>query len=99
MTEVYEMKSTSSQSAVIENEKELSRNDVFRLILQTTIVNNSVNPDAGVKITFVYQRKSTKEQWENEVSKPLTTTKIGELRKLDSFVKTPLRGSVGALVR
>ncbi len=57
------------------------------------IVNNVANPEAGVKITIVHQRKSQRGEWENMESASLATLHAGEAAKmtLDSAETLALR--------
>jgi hypothetical protein len=49
------------------------------------------NPDAGVRVSFVYQRKGANEEWEDLPSRPLSTVKAGEMTKLDLNSEKTLR--------
>lgn len=77
MMQNYQMKSTSLQSAVVED-KVIASTSMTRLVLRATIVNNPKNPVAGVRILFVHQRKKPDESWEDIHSKKLSSLKAGE---------------------
>jgi hypothetical protein len=85
MVEMYNVHSTSRQSAVGEG-RVLSSTSTTRKFLLWELVTNPHNPEAKVKATLVHQRKTPRGTWENEPSPSLCAIKAGEARKfiLDS---------------
>ena len=59
-----ELRSTSRSSAEAEPIV-LRLKETVRLVFIPTVVENKQDPDACVKGTFVYQKKSKKNEWEN----------------------------------
>src|SRR5438552_4041170 len=80
MADEFTMKSTSSQSAVLED-RIIGETSTTRLVLHPEIVNNPKNAEAGVKVTLVHQRKNRDDIWEEAFSLPLTALKAGEAAK------------------
>lgn len=81
MPDTYTTQSTSRQSAVVEL-RILSQSATTRKVIVPMIVENRGNPEAGVKITIVHQRKSRRGDWENMESPSLTTLHAGEAAKM-----------------
>ena len=82
MTDSYHIRSTSRQSAVVED-KILSAGKTTRLVLRPLIVDNSKNFEASVKIVLIHQRKTPKETWEDVPVVSLNTLKAGEEVRLN----------------
>jgi hypothetical protein len=59
------------------------KTDQVRLAFVPTLVNNEGNPEACVRGYFVYQRKSTKGEWEPVATITLSSLKSGEGYKLE----------------
>ncbi len=89
MTEKYHMHSTSRQSATLEDVV-LKHTSTTRLLLRPLIVDNPNNAEAGVKITFVHQRKNKADEWEDLPGPPLSSLKAGDLAKLALDSETTL---------
>ena len=81
MADEYVMRSTSTQSAILED-RVLTETANTRLILRPEIVDNPGNPEAGVRITLVHQRRGTNQAWEDLPRPPLSSLKAGEISKL-----------------
>ena len=81
MVNEYRMSSTSLQSARLED-RELAVTFTTRLILRPEVVENPNNPEAGVKISLIHQRKNKNESWEDVPTPPLSSLKAGEIAKL-----------------
>ncbi len=62
MTEEYAMRSTSRQSATV-SQKVLSRTETTQLVVKSKIVENPREPEAGVGIALVHERKSKTQSW------------------------------------
>jgi hypothetical protein len=90
VVEKYTMRSTSTQSAILED-KVLKETANTRLLLRPEIVTNAKDPDAGVRVSLIHQRKGTKEQWEDFPSPPLSSIKAGEIAKLELNSEKTLR--------
>jgi hypothetical protein len=88
VVEEYTMRSTSAQSAVLED-RVLTETANTRLLLRPQVVTNVKDPDAGVRVSLIHQRKGTKGRWEDLPSPPLNSIKAGEIAKLElNSVKT-----------
>jgi hypothetical protein len=90
VVEEYTMRSTSTQSASLED-RVLTETVNTRLLLRPQIVTNVKDPDAGVRVSLIHQRKGTKEQWEDIPSPPLSSIKAGEIAKLELNSEKTLR--------
>jgi hypothetical protein len=90
VVEEYTMRSTSTQSATLED-RVLTETVNTRLLLRPQIVTNVKDPDAGVRVSLIHQRKGTKEQWEDIPSPPLSSIKAGEIAKLELNSEKTLR--------
>ncbi len=77
MSEQYEFLRTSNQSAV-GSDKILAETTTTRLLLRYKAVQNTSNPDARIKITFIHQRRSPTGKWEDAPNVPLNSLKAGE---------------------
>ena len=90
MSNDYEMTSTSRQSAFLQDVT-LRETNTTRLIARAEIVVNPNHPDAGVKVTFVHQRRSVSDTWEDLPTEPLSALKAGEGFKLRLDSETTLK--------
>ncbi len=81
MPDSYHIRSTSRQSAVIQD-RVLSENSTTRKVLRPEVVNNPGDASASVKITLVYQRKSQSGEWEDTQAIRMNTLRAGEGVKL-----------------
>src|SRR5260370_23335036 len=90
MSNDYEMTSTSRQSAFLQDVT-LRETNTTRLIARAEIVVNPNHPDAGVKVTFVHQRRSVSDTWEDLPTEPLSALKAGEGFKLPLDRETTLK--------
>ncbi len=77
----YELRSTSRSSAVV-NDIVIHATGSTRLVLRPELVVNPSNPEAGVKITLVHQRKRAADAWEDIPSVSLSTVRANEEVKL-----------------
>jgi hypothetical protein len=89
MTERYEFKRTSLQSAAGLG-KVLAETTTTRLLLRSLVVENKANPEAKVKIALVHQRKTLKNTWEDVPGERLSSLKAGEQTQLSLDSKTTL---------
>ena len=60
----------------------LRENETTRLMFRPIIIENPNNKDACIKGSFLFQRKSKNEQWEDFETIPLSSLKMGEGYKL-----------------
>lgn len=81
MTDKYTSKSTSLQSAQI-NDIELHRTTTTRKIIRPTIVDNSKEPDSSVRIDIIQQRCTSKDQFEDVANIKFSEYKTKEIGKL-----------------
>lgn len=94
------IRSTSPSSAqcadIVLREKETTR-----LVFRPELVENPHQPDAGVRGTFIYQRKSKKAEWQDAKTMALNSLKAGEGYKLElhSAELLKLYQEVGALLK
>lgn len=103
MLEPYEMVSTSLNTAEIQEREiatirasgqqgsSLSQTGTTRLIVRPLIVNNASDPEAGVKITLIYQRKRASGEWEGVEAINLNTLRSGEGVRLSLDSRATLR--------
>src|ERR1700682_1372456 len=77
MARDYEMLSTSRQSALL-SDVVLRETATTRLIARPEIVENDNAPEAGVRITFIHQRRSMNAPWSDIPSDSLGALKAGE---------------------
>jgi hypothetical protein len=75
--EEIEISSTSRTSAVTDDII-LREKDTTRLIFRPLLVDNANNQEASVKGTFIFQRKSKNQQWENSRTLKLTELRASE---------------------
>jgi hypothetical protein len=54
-----------------------------RLVFKPTLVENTAEPEASVRGTFIYQRKRRADEWEDADTIPLSSLKSGEGYKLE----------------
>ncbi len=90
MCDEYEMISTSASSARIASHA-LSESSTTRLVVNAEVVQNTENPDAGVKITLAHQRKSVRDEWEDVETIDLRRLRGGEGVRLSLNTATTLR--------
>ena len=85
MKQVYSFKSTSDQSATINDNEPITLNEgsTHRLILKPEVVRESRDSEPKLKLSFYRQRKSPKACWENEPD-PSVHLKAGEMKSLNS---------------
>ena len=80
--ETRTVKSTSARSAITDDIVLRERPSV-RLVFRPMLVQNDQDPSAGVKGTFIYQRKAKSEQWEDVPPASLGSLKRGEEYRLE----------------
>jgi hypothetical protein len=90
MARDYEMLSTSRQSALL-SDVVLRETATTRLIARPEIVENDNAPEAGVRITFIHQRRSMNAPWSDIPSDSLGALKAGEGFRLHLDSATTLR--------
>lgn len=78
----FTVKSTSSVSAKC-NDMPLRETSSTRLVFRPMLIENKGNPEAGVKGSFVFQRKKPSETWEDADAAPLSSLKSGEGYKIE----------------
>lgn len=81
MPDSYHIRSTSRQSAVIQD-RVLSETSTTRKVLRPEVVNNPTDADASVKITIVYQRKNRSDGWEDTQTIRMNSLHAGDGVKL-----------------
>lgn len=77
----FRIKSTSRSSAEC-SDVVLRETNTTRLVFRPMLVENPSIPEAAVKGTFIFQRKSPHDQWVDEETIPLSQLKKGEAYKL-----------------
>ncbi len=80
--ETRTVKSTSARSATTDDIV-LREKQSVRLIFRPILVQNDQDPSAGVKGTFIYQRKAKSDQWEDLPPASLGSLKRGEEYRLE----------------
>ena len=80
--ETRTVKSTSLRSATTDDIV-LREKQLVRLVFRPMLVQNDQNPSAAVKGTFVYQRKSKTQKWEDVPPASLGSLKTGEEYRLE----------------
>lgn len=80
--ETRTVKSTSLRSATTDDIV-LREKQLVRLVFRPMLVQNDQEPSASVKGTFVYQRKSKSQSWEDVPPASLGTLKTGEEYRLE----------------
>lgn len=83
-------KSTSLNSAAVEQVLVIEENSITRKIFRAVINDVKITSDETVSGTIVHQRKSRKDGWEDAESIDLTTLKAGDGVKIH-FHSTPLK--------
>jgi hypothetical protein len=98
--EKIEIHSTSRHHAV-SSDIIVRDGEQTRLVFRPEIVDNTSNPAACVRGTFLYMRKGKAEQWEDFETRPLSSFKKGDQFQLEikSGELLPLLQSLGALYR
>lgn len=81
MSNKYKTVSTSKSSASAED-REISCSTTTRKIVRSELVDNPKDPDAGLRITILHQRKKPGDVWEDIGSRSLNEMKAGETAKL-----------------
>jgi len=74
--------SSTSRTSAITDDFVLREKETVRLIFRPILVDNAQNQEAAVKGTFIYQRKSRNQQWEDHKTLNLSQLKSGEWVKL-----------------
>jgi hypothetical protein len=82
MAELVNITSTSNRSADVEKEYPIEETGNTRRILRAKIVKNLKDPQAGVRVTFVHQRRSPMKEWEDYPTWALSHVRAGEQVKL-----------------
>ena len=80
--ETRTVKSTSSRSATTDDIV-LRAKQLVRLVFRPMLVHNDQNPSAGMKGTFLYQRKRKSENWEDVPPASIASLKSGEEYRLE----------------
>lgn len=80
--ETRTLKSTSPRSATTDDIV-LREGQMVRLVFRPMLVKNDQDPSAGVKGTFVYQRKVKSQDWEDVPAVSLRSLKTGEEYRLE----------------
>ena len=70
--------SSTSRSSAITDDIILREKETTRLVFRPLIVDNAQNQEASVKGTFIYQRKSRSQEWEDYRTLNLNRLKSGE---------------------
>ena len=81
-TESRTVKSTSQRSAVTDDIV-IRKTDTTRLVFRPILVINERDPKAAVKGSFIFQRKSTKQDWKDITVPPLSSLKKDQAVKLE----------------
>lgn len=81
MPNSYHIRSTSRQSAIVQD-RVLSETSTTRKVLRPEVVNNPSDATASVKITLVYQRKNSSDEWEDTQAIRLSSLHAGDGIKL-----------------
>jgi hypothetical protein len=76
------IRSTSRASAEC-SDVVLRETETTRLVFRPFIIENPNDPDAGVKGTFIFQKKSPKDEWQDTATIPLSGLKKGEGYRLE----------------
>lgn len=75
--------SPTSRNSALSDEIILRETMTTRLVFRPLIINNINNPEASIKGTFIFQRKNSKDQWEDYRKLPLSKLKATEWVKLE----------------
>lgn len=78
----FQIKSTSKNSAQC-SDLVLRANLKTRLVFRPIIINNSKDPNACLRGRFIFQRKSTKDKWQDIPTESFSSFKIGDGYKLE----------------
>ncbi len=82
MADTLSTSSTSTVTAAV-NDTVLRTKDRVRLVFRPKLVDNPKNASAAVEGTFIYQRKTKAEVWQDYCNLPLSKLRTGEWIKLN----------------
>ena len=74
---------STSQSSAVTDDIVIRKTDTTRLVFRPMLVTNERNPNASIKGSFIFQRKSIKKDWEDITVPPLSSLKKDQAVKLE----------------